>query len=166
MGYHTEFIGHFTVEPPLNEAERTYLTKFAQTRRMDRAKGSYYVDNAGDYGQDREDDVRDYNRPPSDQPSLWCQWVPSADGTRIEWDGNEKFYSSQEWITYIIDNFLKPNAKASTSGDSQFDDFTFDHKVSGVIECEGEDRQDTWLLTVEDNNVLGNRDAVYGSRRA
>jgi len=158
MGYHTEFNGHFTVTPPLNEAERTYLTKFAETRRMNRTKGSYFVGGTGFMGQGNDGDVLDHNRPPSDQPGLWCQWIPNEDGTKIEWDGAEKFYNSTEWIQYIIDNFLKPGALASKSGEEQFKDFTFDHVVSGVVECEGEERSDVWLLTVDENNVMGNRD--------
>jgi hypothetical protein len=160
MGYTTEFIGHFTVEPPLNPQEVEYLQRFSETRHMKRTRGEYHVDPS--WNQYDAADVIDHNTPPDSQPGLWCQWVPSDDGTKIEWDGNEKFYSSQEWITYIIDNFLKEGAKASRSGlPEYFKDFTFDHKVSGVVECEGEDRQDTWLLTVEDNNVLGNRDVAY-----
>lgn len=166
MGYTTEFYGKFTVEPPLNQSEIDYLNKFSHTRRMDRTKGEYYVDNAGFAGQDREDDILDYNRPPSTQPSLWCNWIPTEDGAGIEWNESEKFYRSAEWIEYIIDNFLKPRAKASQSGDPQFDNFTFDHTVSGVIECEGEDRHDVWLLTVDENVVMDNRNtAVYGSHQ-
>ncbi|MGW2255690.1 hypothetical protein ACWCXH_36885, partial [Kitasatospora sp. NPDC001660] len=43
MGYHTEFTGRIDVVPPLNESERTYLRKFARSRRMDRDTGPYFV---------------------------------------------------------------------------------------------------------------------------
>ncbi len=56
MGYTTEFAGHITITPPLNAEEIAYLTKFANTRRMARTKGPYYVDNPGFAGQDHEAD--------------------------------------------------------------------------------------------------------------
>jgi hypothetical protein len=59
-GIHTtDFFGSIAVEPPLNESERAYLTKFAETRRMDRAKGPYFVDGSGDFGQGDDLDIRE-----------------------------------------------------------------------------------------------------------
>lgn len=156
MGYTTEFYGEVTVTPPLNEAERTYLRRFSETRRMFRANGPYYL-GTGQFGQDEEPDVWDYNRPPAGQPGLWCQWVPTADGTGIEWDGGEKFYDAPEWMAYIIDHFLRGHAVASTRtadhDHRQFAEFTFDHHVNGMIEAQGEDPDDRWRLVVTDNVV-------------
>lgn len=153
MGYTTDFDGWVEIVPPLNDAESAYLKKFAQTRRMDRESGPYFVDGSDNWGQGRDSDIRDYNRPDKSQPGLWCQWVPADEGTRLEWDGGEKFYHSVEWMKYIIDNFLKPGAEASKSGDEQFAAFTFDHICNGVIEAQGEDPQDHWRLRVRDNVV-------------
>lgn len=153
MGYTTEFEGAVTVEPPLNAAERSFLTKFAYTRRMDRHRGPYFVDGTGYAGQDHEDDIIDYNSPPPGQPGLWCKWEPNEAGDDLHWNGMEKFYDSSEWMAYLIDHFLKPGAEASTSGDPQFKDFTFDHVVNGTIKAQGEDRDDRWDLVVKDNEV-------------
>ena len=38
MGYHTDFDGVFTLDQPLTEAQRTYLHRFASTRRMKRSE--------------------------------------------------------------------------------------------------------------------------------
>jgi hypothetical protein len=153
MGYTTDFYGEVNVTPPLNEAERTYLRKFAETRRMDRERGPYFVDGTGDFGQGHDPDIRNFNGPPAGQPSLWCQWVPNEDGTAIEWDGQEKFYESEAWMAYVIDHFLKPGAEASKVGDPQFAGFTFDHVCNGTIEAQGEQHDDKWRLVVEDNIV-------------
>ena len=158
MGYTTEFEGQVSVAPPLNAAEIAYLRKFNETRRMHRANGPYYL-GAGFFGQDREDDIIDYNEPPSGQPGLWCRWTPTDDGSAIEWDGGEKFYYAEEWMRYIIVHFLCPGALASTTGDPQFGEFTFDHTVNGMIEAQGEDRDDLWRLVVADN-VVSRIDAV------
>lgn len=157
IGYHTDFNGYVIVTPPLNEHEVSYLTDFANTRRMDRESGPYFVKAGGFMGQENTPDVRDYNQPPPGQPGLWCQWVPVIvnDGeTIIEWDGGEKFYNAAEWMTYIIDHFLREGARAEGSdADERLEHFTFDHVVNGVIHAQGEDSDDMWKLVVTDNEV-------------
>jgi len=136
MGYTTEFEGMVKIEPPLNEQERKFLEKFSDTRRMNRKKGPYYVDNTGLSGQDDEPDIIDYNEPPKGQPGLWCQWVPTKDGQYIVWDGGEKFYHSPEWMEYLIKHFIGTNPIAK-----------------GEIKARGEDMDDRWNLVVIDNKV-------------
>jgi hypothetical protein len=146
MGYTTEFSGQVKVDPPLSPEEVTYLKKFNRTRRMNRKNGPYYVDSTGDFGQAHEADVIDYNRPPQGQPGLWCQWTPTENGQFIEWDGGEKFYNAAEWMTYIIDHFIKPKAKSKLP-------FLKGHTCNGEIEAQGEDANDRWKLVVTDNKV-------------
>ena len=148
MGYTTEFFGHVAVDPPLFEEEITFLMKFSRTRRMNRTNGPYFVDGNGFMGQDRDPDIIDYNNPPTGQPGLWCQWVPTDDGAGIEWDGGQKFYDSVEWMKYLIDHFIgsDPLAKGTLP-------FLNAHTVNGRIRAEGEDRDDNWTLVVENNVV-------------
>lgn len=161
MGYTTTFKGQVTIEPPLNAAEISYLRAFAATRHMDRAKGPYYV------GAD-DGDVHDGNRPPAEQPGLWCQWVPTEDGAAIVWDGGEKFYCADEWMRYLIDHFLAPDAEAARRTnrtpiaadnpsmwdlDVRFQQFTFNHVLNGRIKAQGEEARDRWDLVVYDNVV-------------
>ncbi len=160
MGYTTDFSGRVSVTPPLNAAEVEYLTKFSESRRMDRSLGPYYVDGSGFRGQGHDADIKNFNTPPAGQPSLWCGWIPTPDGTAIEWDGTEKFYASEEWMQYLIDHFLKPGGLAQ--GKPGFGSFTFDHVLSGRIEAEGEERSDVWTLVVEDNRV-STRAGLHGS---
>lgn len=145
MGYTTEFSGSVKIDPPLNEQEIEFLNKFSETRRMDRKKGPYYVNDTNDSGSD----IIDHNSPDDSQPGLWCQWVPTDDGTAIEWDGNEKFYCSVEWMTYLIDHFLSPTAIAKT----ELEFLQANHIVNGKIAAEGEDSGDVWQLVVKDNKV-------------
>ena len=153
MGYTTEFEGQVKVVPPLNSAEVAFLTKFSETRRMRRERGPYYVDSDGFRGQSRDADVLDYNAPPDGQPGLWCQWIPTADGSAIEWDGGEKFYDSEEWMAYLINHFLRPGAVAASTGDPQFAEFTFDHVLNGHIDAQGQEMSDRWRLRVNHNEV-------------
>lgn len=148
MGYTTEFSGHVDVAPPLSRDEIVFLTKFAGTRRMNRNKGPYYVDGVGTFGQADDRDIINCNEPPAGQPGLWCQWVPSEDGARIEWDGGEKFYKAAEWMKYLVENFLKPGAIAKPALP-----FLRDHVCNGEIDAQGEALEDRWRLIVENNAV-------------
>lgn len=155
MGYTTEFSGQVDITPPLNEQEIEFLNKFSGTRRMDRKNGPYFVDGSEDFGQGHNGDIREYNRPPAGQPGLWCQWVPNEDGTALEWDGGEKFYDATEWMTYLIEHFLKPDAVAKSVLP-----FLQGHTLNGEIDAEGEDSGDIWKLVVKKNKVSEKRSRV------
>lgn len=144
MGYTTDFEGRFKLNRKLKKKDQDFLTKFAETRRMARnvgpefgVEGEFYVDGKGFAGQDSDETIVDYNRPPRTQPGLWCQWVPSEDGQFIQWDGSEKFYNYVEWLKYLIDKILAPRG----------------YKLNGVVGWQGEDRGDIGKIEVVDNVV-------------
>ena len=144
MGYTSEFHGEIDIDPPLNGAEIAFLTAFAEER--------------------HEDDPA--------APGIWCQWVPGpfSSGASLAWDRGEKFYNAAEWMAYLIDHFLKPGASAQGAADEldrfgrvvgqrpdpldEFEAFGFNHVLNGVIEVQGEDSDDRWVLTVKDNEVF------------
>jgi hypothetical protein len=82
--------------------------------------------------------VIDHNSAPSTQPGLWCQWTPNEDGTEIEWDGGEKFYSYIEWIVYLINKVLIPNG----------------YVLNGIVDWRGEDFNDNGSIEITDNVVV------------
>jgi len=158
MGYTTDFEGHFDLDHPLTPEHKAYLEAFSDTRRMARdpwkaeelpdpvreavglpigKDGEYFVGGQGSLGQDRDKSVLQYNEPPRTQPGLWCQWVPTEDGTGIVWNGSEKFYHYKEWIVYIIENFLKP----------------WGYVLNGTVRWQGEESSDMGMIVVV-NNVL------------
>jgi hypothetical protein len=150
MGYQTDFDGQINIVPPLNEKEIAYLNNFSKSRRMDCEQGPYYVDRGGFMGQLHEDPmIRNYNQPPEGQPNLWCQWVPTEDGTAIVWDEGEKFYESDKWMKYLIEHFLGENPKAKSELS-----FLEGHTLNGTIEAMGEKHDDRWDLIVRDNVVM------------
>jgi hypothetical protein len=154
------FAGTVAVEPPLNEHEVAYLRRFAGTRRMYRRNGPYYT-GRGSFGEEDEADIIDHNEAPPEQHGLWCHWRPTEDGTGIEWDGAEKFFAADGWMSYLISTFLKPGADLQAELANpiegryyapEFEHFTFDHAVSGVIEAvSGYER---WQIVV-DYNIAG-----------
>ena len=163
MGYSTHFAGEFLVTPTLEPAHIEYLKKFNETRRMKRdekiaetlpdpvreavglpvgEQGAYFVGGVGFMGQESDASTKDYNCSPTEQPGLWCQWVPTDDGDSIVWDEGEKFYEYVEWIEYLIEHFLGP----------------WGYKLNGSVEWEGDERGDLGLIVIKDNEV----DVKYG----
>lgn len=144
MGYTTDFSGQFELDKPLAPKMKKFLTMFNETRRMKRnvdeafgIDGEFFVFGTGSYGQDRDDSIIDYNQQPSTQPSLWCQWVPTEDGTAIEWDGGEKFYAYSEWLFYLINKVLAPNG----------------YTLNGTVIWQGEETGDVGKIHVVNNVV-------------
>jgi len=162
MGYTTDFTGQFDLDKPLSEPHRQYLVAFNESRRMKRdpalaqalpdpirdkvelpigVDGGYFVGGGEFRGQERDSSVLEYNHAPSGQPGLWCQWVPSEDGTAIVWDEGEKFYDYIGWIEYLIEHFLAP----------------WGYVVNGQVDWSGEDSGDQGYITVK-NNAVTTRD--------
>jgi hypothetical protein len=161
VGYTTEFTGSIRIEPPLNQHEVAYLRRFAEVRHMERERGPYYC-GTGYAGQDIEPDVTDANRPCPGQPGTWCHWEPSEDGRELRWNGAEKFYYAPNWMAYLIDTFLAPEAGLAGELASpepgryyaeEFEHFTFDHVLNGTIDARGEEADDVWQLVVTDGTV-------------
>lgn len=176
MGYSFVFEGAVSVHPPLNMSEVRYLRRFSESRRMERNSGPYMCDSHPDAAD--SPDVRDANQPPFDQPSLWCQWEPTEDGREIRWNGNEKFTAAEKWMLYISQAFLAPGARLSGELSEpvadryyapEFEDFSFNHSLDGLIEVTGEDGFTAQIevsagsVTVIDQD--GNRQSVIDTAR-
>lgn len=168
MGYTTDFDGEFTLDKPLTAAHVAYLTAFAQTRRMRRdaaitatlpdslrdavglpvgEDGAYFVGSTHNFGQDNTPGILDYNSPPTGQPGLWCQWIPSANGEAIVWDDGEKFYEYEAWIRYLVATFLGP----------------WGYRLNGEISWTGEDPDDRGILEMTDSVLRVKEDGAERS---
>jgi hypothetical protein len=160
MGYTTDFDGAFELDKPLTPEHYDYLLAFGNIRHMGRdvtklgnmpdpkriaaglplgEEGEFYVgsETIGFKGQGKDATIIDYNDEPKTQPSLWCQWIPTEDGTGIEWDGGEKFYNYVEWLEYLINNFLKP----------------WGYALNGTVRWRGESFDDVGVIEVVNNEV-------------
>ncbi len=153
MGYTTEFNGRVKVTPPLSAAEVTYINAFAESRRMERDAGPYFVGGSGNFGQGHDSDIRNYNSADESQPSLWCQWVATGDGEYIEWDGGEKFYEAPAWMQYIISHFIGSSPMAKHANSKWLTEHLQGHVCNGIIEAQGEEAEDQWTLVVQNNKV-------------
>jgi len=153
MGFTTDFIGHIDIDPGLNEAELAYLDAFRKSRRFDRPGGPYEVPGNPYIDERLTSSSVAYNRPAFGQPQLWCQWQPCWGGCCLAFDGNEKFYEPVRWLRYLIDHFLRPGAAASRSGLASFEEFTFDHRLEGLVVGCRRDNKQLYGIRVTDNVV-------------
>jgi hypothetical protein len=79
-----------------------YLPEYAPMGYTTEFEGiaSVAMDGSGPFGHGHDDDIRELNKPPAGQPGLWCRWERTKDGTAIKWNGVEKSYYAEEWMTY------------------------------------------------------------------
>ena len=125
-------------------------------------EGEFFVGGPGDFGQGRDSSIIEFNTPPGQpvmagsesfakwmmlrddmvangkaQPGLWCQWTVDEAGTRLEWDGGEKFYEYVPWLKYLINNFFSK----------------WGVQLNGIVYWEGEDSTDKGKIIVDNNHI-------------
>ncbi|MDX5451438.1 MAG: hypothetical protein LPK27_01585 [Rhodococcus sp. (in: high G+C Gram-positive bacteria)] len=117
MAQRTEFTGRIGIDPPLNRHEIDFLVAFAGS-----ASGPHRSPADG--------------LPTRGRPLSWCQWVPTADGAALVWNGGECFYFYTEWLAYLIDTFLSRRARLRRASRAAVPsgNFTFDHVLTGTVD--------------------------------
>ena len=104
------FIGHMTITPPLNEAEREHLAELAGS------SGTLRGTPTG--------------RGDRDVPFARLGWEACGDGSRLTWNPTvESSRMMLPTLRFLIDHLLRRGAKAH--GDDRTSAFTFDHVVEG-----------------------------------
>jgi hypothetical protein len=107
MDFSVPFTGTISVSPPLNQREIDFLRAFSRTRHMRWPEGPYTTsEDWPQLGPSNE------NQPHEGQPGLWCNWEPTDDGAGLQWNGDTNFDDADEWLRYVVDHFLRPDAVA------------------------------------------------------
>ena len=86
--------------------------------------------------------------PPAGIPHGVHDWRVCEHGDRIMWRRFEKSNDAEQALTFLVDHYLGPDAKAKDSDNPDFADFTFDHRLDGVIAGERDDTDELFLLRV------------------
>lgn len=159
MSYYVEYTGELKPDKPFSEDLVKFLNMFGEIRHMQRNNdkikqifpnwkelcykdnlgedGKYFVSGTGYRGQGEDNSVIDYNTPPYDQPSVWCDWKVTDDGN-IAWNGSEKEHNNVAWLEYIIKHFIAPEG----------------YVLNGILEYQGEDPDDYGQIIVQNNTVI------------
>lgn len=115
MGYTTDLYGEFKIHPALSKEH---------VRELQAEEKNFSKDEQ--------------------PPDSYCQWVVNDAGTRLEWDGNEKFYLYVEWLDYLIHFFFQPRG----------------YKLNGEVEWYGEDHLDLGKIVVVNNLIRVRRGRI------
>ena len=154
MAYSTHYLGHIKVTPPLNDVEYQYLTAFAETPHVAEDAGPYVVaDNPlapRPVGPERFSVLNSRD----DMPDPMCAWVPSCHGECLVINGDHgEHRQAAKWLQWLVDHFLKPDAKAARSGLPDFDGFTFDHALDAAVAAHRSDSGRLWLIHGDGEDV-------------
>ena len=125
MGYETQFRGKIFFDREIDWQTGSEIESFRNTRH--------------NYGSHR---------------SPWSHIKISQDGKSMEWDGGEKTYDLEFYVTVIINKFLVPNG----------------YTCNGQIDAQGQGMFDFWAIEVEKNKVYritykfieATREEIYG----
>tara|TARA_A200000113_G_scaffold222467_2_gene236116 strand:+ start:583 stop:1065 length:483 start_codon:yes stop_codon:yes gene_type:complete len=84
-------------------AKRLYMSK-EKCERLYGQYGERYIekDYETTFGQTNYPEILNYNQPPPNQPSLWCDFTYNRKSQVIEWKESEKTREGLAWIRYII----------------------------------------------------------------
>lgn len=149
--YSTVFEGQLEIEPPLSYHMRSYLDLFCRQEHVKRDADKcanhpdpFRVQAGMPVGIDGEfytgndcDSIVDESQPPSTQPSLFCNWQPSPDGSALEWNQEPNSEYMDAWLEYLIKNILAPNG----------------YTVNGTVLFSGQFLDDCGTVQVKDNVV-------------
>lgn len=99
MGITTAFIGSFAIMPPLTPEKAKEINTYYEQR---------FKCSEIQCCKDDDEECTEIS-PINHFISHYCNWVITKDGTKIKWNGGEKFYYYQEWMQAIYYKFLQPH---------------------------------------------------------
>ncbi len=153
MGYDTEYLGHLNVTPPLNPAEVEWLSGFADWAALpDGDPFRLPMNPRAELAQAFRDRGGAMSRP-SMVPAGIRHWRVCADGDRISWRWAPKSNDARAALRFLVDHYLGPDATAKNCGRRDFEQFTFDHRLDGVIAACRNDTDELFLITVVDSAI-------------
>ncbi|MBB2891682.1 hypothetical protein [Flexivirga oryzae] len=164
MGFSTTYLGRLDIHPLLNDFEVEWLRAFAAIDRRHYTEPyevamnprALAIDDWQQHQAGSRPDGRDPFKslsPDDGSPYPYLDWQPCTQGCCLGWERREKSRMAEEWLQYLIDHFLRPGAHARLDGRPEFEPFTFDHVVNGIIAGERDDTGELFLIRCEDNVI-------------
>lgn len=149
-----ELLGRFSIEPPLNAVEVEYLRALAMSGPAREGDPYAVPDHPGLQVLLRRNAHDEPRRRLTDrEPPRSCGWAPCAHGCCLSWDGEENFYYPGDWLAYLVENLLGPEAAAASSTSPDLAGFTFDHRLDGVVAASCVESDELWLIVARDNEI-------------
>ncbi|MEO7422031.1 MAG: hypothetical protein ABIU87_06520 [Ornithinibacter sp.] len=163
MGFSTHYLGFLTITPHLNPAEVQWLSGFADWGALPDGDPFHLPMNPRAALAKAFADAGGSLCARGSVPYGVEHWRVCEHGERVTWRrGSEKSNDAVQALTFLVENYLGPDAKAKDSDNPDFADFTFDHRLDGVIAAEREDTDELFLIRAKDS-VLSLETIVAGA---
>lgn len=133
MGYHTDFTGTITVNPPLNSAEKAFI--------RDAEDGRVHLFHLADHDLSVNDEGTELEPNDSERTYDLPEWIAALAENLLG-------PRARSWID------------VHRSADPRLVHFTCDHHLNGRIVASGEDSGDLWGIEVVDNAVFEVRPVI------
>ena len=133
MGYHTDFAGVITVDPPLNSAEKAFI--------RDAEDGRVHLFHLADHDLSVNDEGTELEPNDSERTYDLPEWIATL---------AEK----------LLGPGARSCVEVHRSVDPRLAHFSCDHHLNGRIVASGEDSGDLWGIEVVDNAVFEVRPVI------
>lgn len=153
MGFNTDYLGHLTITPPLNEAEGEWLRGFADWEALPDGDPFALPMNPRAALAKAFADAGGSMRPSRAVPYGVGHWRVCEHGDRIDWHRADKSNDAAEALSFLVEYYLGPNARARDCGNPDFAEFTFDHHLDGVVVAVRNDTEEMFLLRVTNSRI-------------
>ena len=161
VGFNTEYLGHLRITPRLNPAEVEWLSGFADWGALADGDPFRLPMNPRAALPNAFADAGGSMSGPRHIPYGVHHWRVCEHGDRISWVRSEKSNDAVQALAFLVQHYLGPDARARDSDNPDFEAFTFDHRLDGVIAGEREDTDELFLVRVE-NSTFGHETLVEG----
>lgn len=139
MGYQTDFIGYFQIDPPLGEREAALINRIS---------GSPFLQESGGRLRVADEDDEALRELVRGAPRGWSNWTVCPHGCCLSYDGGDKANDMAPWLKFLMATFLVPGATAEG-----VEGVTCDHVLNGMVVGPRRDTRELYSLMVRDNEV-------------
>lgn len=153
MGYDTEYVGYLTIAPPLNSTEVEWLSGFADWGAAMNGDPFHLPMNPRAAVARAFQERRWAMASAATVPAGVRDWRVDTDGDRISWRRSERSNDAVRTLRFLVEYYLGPEALAKSCGSRDFADFTFDHRLDGIIAASRDDADELFLITVVENAI-------------
>lgn len=107
MGVHTTYLGHVSIDPPLSAREADVVRGINRTRHDDAPLR---------LAEHPADNDRTVNVVRHGAPGLWCPLTCGDRGDDLFWDGIEKPYGMERWLSWWLLELDDPSPELAALG--------------------------------------------------
>lgn len=139
MGYQTDFVGYLHIQPALNETEIRFINALS---------GAEPGENVLEDMEKAEKSLLDLRY---GMPRGWSSWAACPQGCCLSYSGGDKANHMIPWLKFLIGALLSPDAMEH--GGPEFERFTWDHMLNGMVVGSRRDNRELYSITVRENEV-------------